>query len=123
MSNERPKEKQKRKIMKYLCPICFRYFNEMLDCIECANYICMLCARGLIKQELRRTKQLQPPPETIKLSCPHCMSHSEEVLFQDIDKSKPLKIYTDSPEGTVIMASEFGRQEEFKVSVQGFKLG
>ena len=79
----------------------------MLECNFCENYLCMYCARDLIKQELKRTKQLVPvPPEDqIEISCPHCLQQSVngQYLYADIDKSKPVKLYTDSPQGTVIL--------------------
>jgi len=73
----------------------------------------MYCARDLIKFELRRTKQLDPvPPEDeIQISCPHCLELSDPTdatdgyLFRDVDKNKPLKIYTDSPTGTLIIGA------------------
>lgn len=73
--NERPEDREERKLYPYLCPICFRYFNEMLDCSTCENYICMYCARDLIRIELKRTKALVPvPPEDqVHIACPHCL--------------------------------------------------
>ena len=60
--NERPSDLEERKLYKYLCPICFRYFNEILECINCGNYVCMHCARDLIKIELKRTRAIVPMP-------------------------------------------------------------
>ncbi|CDW89255.1 UNKNOWN [Stylonychia lemnae] len=122
----RPTDKVQRKIFKYLCPICFRYFNEMLNCIACKNYVCLPCSRDLIKQELRRTKTLVPPPENICITCPHCMKSSTDdnpILFEDIDKTKPLKLYTDSPTGTIVLTHDIGIQEELKISMTKFNIG
>jgi hypothetical protein len=107
--NERPTDPEERKTFRYLCPICFRYFNEILECTHCENYLCMYCARDLIKFELKRTKQLVPlPPEDeLQIACPHCLelSVTGECLFRDVVKSKPAKIYTDSPSGTLILCA------------------
>jgi len=40
---ERP-EVAKRSLFPYYCPLCFRYFNSMLICFRCKNYICRFCA-------------------------------------------------------------------------------
>ena len=67
----------------------------------------MFCARDLIKYELRSTRLLnpQPPEDQIQIACPHCMQESDcgRPLFQDVDKSQPAKVYTDSPTGSVIL--------------------
>lgn len=72
--NERPANKEERAIYKYLCPICFRYYNETLECTACENYVCIPCARDLIKYELKRTKLLVPQPkeDDVQIVCPHC---------------------------------------------------
>lgn len=101
----------------------------MLNCVKCENYICMHCSRGLIKQELKSTRNLIPPPEEIHIKCPHCQAQSEtqKQLFVDVDKRKPVKLYTDSPTGTVLMTNDWGlggggAHEEFKISVSRFSL-
>lgn len=44
-------------------------------------------------------------------------------MFKDIDKSKPVKLYTDSPVGTILMTNDHnGLQEELKVSVTKFNV-
>jgi len=90
--NERPANKEDRLIYKYLCPICFRYYNEILECLSCENYLCIFCVRDLIKTELKRTRQLSPmPPESdIQIFCPQCMN-KDEPIFQDVDKTRPVK--------------------------------
>jgi len=30
------------------------------------------------------------------------------LLFEDIDKSKPVKLYTDSPNGTIVLTHDMG---------------
>jgi len=60
---------------------------------------------------LRRTKALNPPPDNINITCPHCMQSTTEespLLFEDIDKSKPVKLYTDSPNGTIVLTHDMG---------------
>ena len=52
---------KERRLYKYLCPLCFRYFSsnqklsiyiyiyiDILQCVECKNYVCALCAQDLI---------------------------------------------------------------------------
>lgn len=86
----------------------------------------MHCARGLIKQELKRTKALDPVPKQIQIACPHCCRltvEGDSLLFRDVDKSKPVKHYTDSPQGTIVMANDWaGTHEELKVSVSKFSV-
>lgn len=38
---------QTLKYVKYLCPICFRYFNKILQFSCCKNYICLYCAEDI----------------------------------------------------------------------------
>lgn len=99
-----------------MCPICFRFYNEILECVSCDNYLCISCARDLIKYELKRTKALVPQPseDEVQITCPHCLKQSvtSECLYQDVDKTKQLKVYTDSPlcsgGGTVILGITTG---------------
>lgn len=46
-----------------------------------------------------------PPEDQIEIQCPHCLQQSinGQYLYQDVDKAKPVKLYTDSPTGTVIL--------------------
>lgn len=64
-----------------------------------------------------------PPEDEINISCPHCMQQSEidVYLFSDIDKSKPLKVYTDSPTGTVVLG--FGAFAGIAGTNPGMSLG
>lgn len=34
---------------KYNCPLCLRYFCDILKCSCCSNYICHSCATELLK--------------------------------------------------------------------------
>ena len=118
--NERPKTQEERQIYKYLCPICFKYYNEMLECVYCENYICMFCARDLIRTELKRTRSLVPlPPDNqLYITCPQCMKSSVTQIFRDVQKTKPLKYYTDSPMGgnTQVVLNFGMEEEELKIS-------
>lgn len=50
----------------------------------------MHCARGLIKQELRKTPKTNQIEPDISVHCPHCLRSGSDVLFTDIDKEKPV---------------------------------
>lgn len=67
----------------------------------------MHCSRDLIKVELKRTRALQPMPaeDQIHISCPFCqkLSKSKQCLFQDVDKTKTIKVYTDSPNNSAML--------------------
>lgn len=41
--DETEEDRNLRKIYKYYCPICLRYFNHILISDCCNNYICRLC--------------------------------------------------------------------------------
>jgi len=48
-----PKE---RKIFKYYCPICLRYFNTILVSTCCDNYICRFCIGDMARKAKHDTK-------------------------------------------------------------------
>jgi len=70
--DERPNNREERKLYRYLCPICFRYFNYMLDCNICENYVCISCAKDLIKQGLKKAPKTGEQEPEIEVRCPHC---------------------------------------------------
>eukprot|EP00347_Sterkiella_histriomuscorum_P015322 403357463 len=123
--DERPKDKEGKKIFKYLCPICLVYYNEILNCVYCKNYVCLPCARAIIKQELRRTKAMNPVPKQIHITCPQCAvssTNEELILFEDIDKSQPVRYYSDSPTGTIVLTHEQGLIDECRISISKFNM-
>jgi hypothetical protein len=81
------KDPMERKIFKYYCPICLRYFNAILVSTCCDNYICRFCIGDLAKKAKNDTK--------FKILCSHCMT--EEYKLVDVDPDAPLRIYTDTP--------------------------
>ena len=84
-----PEEKELRRIYKYSCPLCFRYFNKMLDCDACKNYVCFECVEGLIEK-------INGNPNRDR--CPHC--NHEKATFSEVDPEAAVKRYTDTPYGT-----------------------
>ena len=57
---------------------------------------------------------------SFSIQCPLCMHSSSEHLFEDVDKSKPMRLYTDSPTGTMRLSvmDNFGKaaDEEIKIN-------
>lgn len=69
---------------------------------------------------------MNPMPKQIQIACPHCCKQTTEndtIIFRDVDKSKPVKFYTDSPQGTIVMTNDWtGLHEELKVTVSKFSV-
>ena len=80
-------DKVERKIYKYYCPICLRYFNTILVANCCDNYICRFCIGAMAKKA--------KTDSNYRITCSHCTS-SEYKLF-DVDPLAPLRVYTDTP--------------------------
>lgn len=53
-----------RKIFKYYCPICLRYFNTLLLSSCCDNYICRFCIGDMAKKAKNNADFL--------IMCSHC---------------------------------------------------
>lgn len=85
-NNEKPKDENLE--MHYICPICFRYFEKILEFSCCQNYICHFCVEEL-------NNKVQTSATTHEVKCPFCSN--EKVVAQDIDENKSVRIYTDSP--------------------------
>ena len=80
-------DRAERKIFKYYCPICLRYFNTILVSTCCDNYICRFCIGDMAKKAKTDTK--------FKIVCSHCTA--EEYKLVDVDPDAPLRVYTDTP--------------------------
>jgi hypothetical protein len=46
-----PAESEQRSKYKYYCPICLRYFCQILQSDCCMNYLCHFCAEDLKERE------------------------------------------------------------------------
>jgi len=79
-------EKVQRKILRYYCPLCFRYFDHMLECAKCKNYVCRFCADDIGG----RPVQTWGPAR-----CPFC--DSSPYIVNDVDENEIPKKYTDTP--------------------------
>ena len=58
-----------------------------------------------------------PPECDIQIFCPQCMN-KDEPIFQDVDKTRPVKQYTDSPTATVMLGITSGGFQE-ALAMQG----
>ena len=85
---ETEEDRNLRKIYKYYCPICLRYFNHILISDCCNNYICRLCIGWQAKKAKR--------DENYTIKCSHC--YKENFRLVDVDVTdKEIKYYTDTP--------------------------
>jgi predicted ATP-dependent protease len=85
---ETEEDRNLRKIYKYYCPICLRYFNHILISDCCNNYICRLC----IGWQAKKAKK----DENYCIKCSHC--YKENFRLVDVDlNDKEIKYYTDTP--------------------------
>ena len=82
-----PTDKVQQKIYKYYCPICMRYFNNILVSSCCENYVCRHCIGDMARRAKTDMKYV--------ISCSHCLSN--EFKLHDVDKTAKVKIYTDTP--------------------------
>ena len=76
-----------RKIFKYYCPICLRYFNHILVSTCCDNYICRFCIGDMARKAKQDVK--------FQIMCSHCTANDYKLL--DVDPDAPLRVYTDTP--------------------------
>ncbi|CAD8095711.1 unnamed protein product [Paramecium sonneborni] len=65
---------------KYYCPICFKYYDCMLQSTCCSNYVCHICAVQSLTNKM--------------YNCHYC--RNEQCKYVDVDPNQQLKIYTDS---------------------------
>ena len=82
-----PSEVQK---YKYYCPICLRYFSQILISSCCTNYICICCINDLQEQERKDPK--------FKATCPFGCQHTNgaKLVIMDVDPESKVKKYSDS---------------------------
>lgn len=80
------------KLFSYNCPICFRYFTNIMTTKCCQNYICIQC-----------TTDLQLKKLNFEISCPHC--RAVPLCLVDVNLGLPIKNYLDSPNQTKIDSS------------------
>ena len=55
---------EERKMFKYYCPVCLRYFNTILVSNCCDNYICRFCIGDMAKKAKN--------DEKFTILCCHC---------------------------------------------------
>lgn len=80
-SEERP-DIPKRKLFPYYCPLCFRYFNSMLICFRCKNYICRFCADEIGERSVEAVR------------CAFC--DCAPFVLLDVNEKDPIKKYSDT---------------------------
>ena len=76
-----------RKVYKYYCPICLRYFNTILVSSCCDNYICRFCIGDMARKAKNDTD--------FAITCSHCTTN--DYKLNDVDPEAPLRVYTDTP--------------------------
>ena len=67
-----------REIYRFLCPICFRYYNHALQFRCCMNYICLECVENLNKK-LKKTNETN-------ICCLFCRERIR--ILHDIDENE-----------------------------------
>jgi hypothetical protein len=73
---------QTLKHVKYLCPICFRYFNKILQFSCCKNYICLFCAQDINDTLLAGNG---------KMNARCCFCSNEQCLIKDVRPTSDVK--------------------------------
>ena len=74
------------KIFAYNCPICFRFFDNILKTECCQNYFCHFCVKKIYQKAKKSGK--------LSLECSFCSK--EKPSFIDIDKKDQIRTYIDS---------------------------
>ena len=85
--DEYPSDRELQHVYKYCCPICLRYFNNMLVSSCCANYICRFCIGDMAKKAKR--------DRSFVIKCAHCFETDFKLL--DVKPDEKVKLYTDTP--------------------------
>ena len=85
-----------RKLFRYSCPLCYRYFNHMIQCSKCKNYVCRLCADDIGNRALEIL---------IMARCPFC--DVSPFILNDVDENEPVKKYTDTPYSSAMSGFRF----------------
>ena len=81
-----PQERDKRYQFKYYCPICLRYFNQMLISECCSNYLCHYCSDEIAEREINI--------EAFTATCPY--KCEGKFILKDVGKDDKIKRYSDS---------------------------
>lgn len=72
---------------RFCCPVCLRYFNNILESSCCGNYICRFCIHDMAKQAKLK--------ENYVIKCAHCLTDDFEL--RDVDLYGEAREYTDTP--------------------------
>ena len=65
-----------RKVFKYYCPICLRYFNTILVSSCCDNYICRFCIGDMAKKAKNDSK--------FRILCSYCCTVQFKLVDVDL---------------------------------------
>lgn len=79
-----------RLVFKYLCPICFFYYPNILQFKCCKNYICYSCV-----EDINHNFSIQPNEIETVLYCIFCREKTSEI--EDLDEEDKTRKYEDSP--------------------------
>ena len=91
-----PPEIPERKIYRYNCPLCFQFYNHMLQCKRCFNYVCHFCG-----DDISDRAQIN----CTKTTCPFC--EISPFILEDVNENDPVKKYTDTPYSSVVSKLKF----------------
>jgi hypothetical protein len=72
---------------KYNCPICLKYYSNILLLQCCKNQICIYCAEEYKSTQLKYE---------FNIKCPFC-EYDKDMIINDAEINEPNKIYSDSP--------------------------
>lgn len=76
-------------LVRYNCPICFKFYFHILKSSCCSNFICLICAQDYITTQIKY--DLNP-------KCPFCGYDESTIILSDITPNEKPKKYTDSPD-------------------------
>lgn len=105
-----PSNEADRKVYKYCCPICLRYFNTVLVSSCCKNYICRLCIGDMAKRAKKDT--------AFVIRCSYCQV--DDYRLEDVKEEDTIKHYTDSP-FKMTKTPGVKQHSTFKIQMNGTK--
>ena len=101
-------EISERKVYRYNCPLCFQYYDHMLQCSKCFNYSCRFCGDDIGDRSLE---------QLIIAHCPFC--DATPFILEDVNENDPIKKYTDTPYSSAVSGFKFtGGRTIFKAKLQ-----
>ena len=81
--------------MKFRCTICYSFFNHILDCSLCTNYVCLFCAERHLSEF-----SAQGPNHAGAATCAYCGSENFKYWDVDPETDEVRELFTPSKSGT-----------------------